>query len=168
MQILYVAPMPCHYLLQQSRNVEQLSGTVRNKPFGRAALPSPTTAKIVKGCAGAVLIPFSPLTTRECIKAQSLISIELKIKHGKIFRKFEQSFAHCLSKKSQIFISLMSVESFQMQDLHSNTWNGDFWIWTTGLHVCMSHFCTGAGSAKWYQVFTVVSLNTVLYFKIVH
>lgn len=37
-----------------------------------------------------------------------------------------KSFAHSLSKKSQIFISVMSVESFQMQDLHSNIWNGDF------------------------------------------
>lgn len=37
----------------------------------------------------AVLIPISPLATRECITAQSFTSTELKIEYGKIFRKFE-------------------------------------------------------------------------------
>lgn len=108
--------MPCHYLLHPPRNVEQLSGSIRNKPFGEAAMPSPTTVKTAQGCVGvimaAVLISICPLDRGECIMVWSFISIESKIKWGEIFRKFELSFAYCLSKKSQIFISLMSVGVF--------------------------------------------------------
>lgn len=50
------------------------------------------TAKIAKACVGdmlpAVLVPDSPLTRRD-FRPQSFISIELRIKHGEIFRKFE-------------------------------------------------------------------------------
>lgn len=51
------------------------------------------TAKIAKACVGdmlpAVSVPDSPLTRRGDFRPQSFISIELRIKHGEIFRKFE-------------------------------------------------------------------------------